>query len=117
MSADDLEAVTTAPCSICGRPIGMRLSEFKEMVALGAPIMHREHAALDEQEPILKSYRATVQVYEVSEDGTQELVAATTAKAHAASLNAAFNGPLSEDLQTKWLAMGERSALADLPGG
>ncbi|MGV8972205.1 MAG: hypothetical protein ACOH10_07770 [Rhodoglobus sp.] len=108
--------MTTAPCSICGRPIGMRISEYKEMLALGAPIVHREHTTTA-AEPILKSYRATVQVYEVSEDGTQELVAATTAKAHAASLHAAFNGPLSEDLQAKWLAMGERSALADLPGG
>lgn len=109
-----VEALTFAPCAVCGRDIPMRLSEYKEMLALGAPVMHAEHTQTDAP-PVLKSYRAVVQVFEVGEDGSQELVAATTAKAEAPTLHAAFNGSLSEDLQRKWLAMAEHSMLGDLP--
>lgn len=56
MTSDDIEPVTVAPCSICGPDIPMRVSEYKEMVALGAPIVHREHS-VTKPEPILKSYR------------------------------------------------------------
>lgn len=106
---------TAAPCSVCGLPVPMLASEYQEMVALGAPVMHREHTTTTNVTPILKSYRAVVQVFEVHDDGSQELVAATTAKANAPTLQAAFADPLSTDLQGKWLAMAEKAAFADLP--
>lgn len=116
MSDSPIEAVTVAPCAICGKDIPMRVSEYKEMVRLGAPVIHREHIET-ETAPALKSYRAVVQVYEDDEENaTSELVAATTATAHAPTFHAAFAGPLSEDLQRKWLTMGEKSSIADLPG-
>lgn len=108
------EAVTAAPCSVCGEPIPMRVAEYKEMVALGAPVVHREHAQVAKG-PVLRSYRAVVQVYEDAADGTSELVAATTATAQAPTLHAAFADALSVDLQHKWLVMAEKSSLGDLP--
>jgi len=109
-----IEAVTVAPCSVCGVDIPMRISEYKEMIALGAPVVHAEH--VNTKPPLVKSYRAVVEVFEVKEDGTLELVAATTAKAHAPTLHAAFADSLSVDLQRKWLTMAEKSSLGDLPG-
>lgn len=107
------EAITSAPCSVCGQPIPMRISEYKEMIAMGAPVTHAEHTQV--AAPVVKNYRAVVQVFEVADDGTTELVAATTAKATAPTLHAAFDGPLSEDLQGKWIHMAEHSAIGDLP--
>lgn len=115
MTEAAVEAVIVAPCTICGVGIPMRVSEYKEMVALGAPVIHREHVTANDA-PVLKFYKAVVQVFEVAVDGSEELVAATTVKAHAPTLHAAFNGPLSEELQEKWLAMGEKSMIADSPG-
>lgn len=93
----------------------MRISEYKEMVGLGAPVMHAECAGHTDTTPVLRTYKASVQVYEMHDDGTMEMVAATSVKAQAHTLHAAFNGPLSAELQIKWLAMADKSTLADLP--
>jgi len=113
VSDSDEAAYTSAPCSVCGVAIPMLVTEYKEILALGAPVVHREHS--QEPAPVLKTYRAVVQVFEVAADGTQELVASTTAKAQAATLHAAFDDALSADLQGKWLRMAEHTAMGDLP--
>lgn len=109
------DAVITAPCVVCTRPVVIEQDILQGAAAMGVDLTIRHAACGDTPPGKHRTFRVEITTYEVGPDDDLVKMGFIGKTVTAASYAAAVNGDMTTWLEAQWAELQEKSPIADLP--